>query len=185
MESEDSPEEAGAVVTRADPETISKQRNLDPIASGATRDMPVPVAPAPEPLAESTKAEINRLHGEICEAARTSIGKAIRIGELLTQTRLTLKHGEWLPWLKENVGFSRQTAEDANAQQQWWHEYQVRAERKLGEALISARPGASAIAEIRDRRLYRQTYASFAEYCEVKLGMSESRINKLLSIILV
>lgn len=223
--------------------------------------------PVTEPLAESAKAEINRLHGEICEAARTSIGKAIRIGELLTQTRLTLKHGEWLPWLKENVGFSRQTAdnyrriyekredikllnvgnlseayraladsqnepakesvdddeyeqvqfrlwklqrrleavcaipvehgtpehirelqaiiEEANTQQQWWHECQLRAEQKFGEALIAARPVASAIAEIRDKRLYRQTYASFAEYCEVKLGMSESRINELISIILV
>jgi hypothetical protein len=36
---EDSPEEAGAVVTRADRET-SKQRNLDPINPGATRDVP-------------------------------------------------------------------------------------------------------------------------------------------------
>jgi Protein of unknown function (DUF3102) len=56
--------------------------------------------------------EINRLHAEICQAARTTIEKAIRIGELLTEQKATLKHGEWLPWLKANVEFSRQTADN-------------------------------------------------------------------------
>ena len=57
-------------------------------------------------------SEINRLHGEICQAARTTIEKAIRIGELLTEQKAGLKHGEWLPWLKANVEFSRQTADN-------------------------------------------------------------------------
>ena len=55
-------------------------------------------------------SEINRLHGEICQAARTTIEKAIRIGELLTEQKAGLKHGEWLPWLKANVQFSARTA---------------------------------------------------------------------------
>lgn len=63
-------------------------------------------------LALQAVDEINRLHAEICEAARTTIEKAIRIGELLTEQKASLKHGEWLPWLKENVGFSRQTADN-------------------------------------------------------------------------
>jgi Protein of unknown function (DUF3102) len=259
MHTKDSPPAGGTGSNPCQPqELIDTDPNLAANPTVATN-------PDYEPLAESAKTEINRLHGEICEAARTSIGKAIRIGELLTQVRSTLKHGEWLPWLKENVGFSRQTAdnyrriyekredikllnvgnlseayralanpqnepekdsvdeyelvqfrlwklkrrldavcaipvehgtpehirelqsiiEDANTQGQWWRECQLRAEKKFGEALISARPVASAIAEIRDRRLYRETYSSFAEYCEMKLGMSESRINELVSIILV
>jgi Protein of unknown function (DUF3102) len=56
--------------------------------------------------------EINRLHAEICQAARTTIDKAIRIGELLAEQKEALKHGEWLPWLKANVEFSRQTADN-------------------------------------------------------------------------
>jgi hypothetical protein len=42
-------------------------------------------------------SEINRLHGEICQAARTTIEKAIRIGELLAEQKAGLKHGQWLP----------------------------------------------------------------------------------------
>ena len=48
-------------------------------------------------------SEINRLHAEICQAARATIEKAIRIGELLTEQKAGLKHGEWLPWLKANT----------------------------------------------------------------------------------
>jgi Protein of unknown function (DUF3102) len=58
----------------------------------------------------SAPAEINRLHSEICDAVRTSIENAIRIGELLTEQKAVLKHGEWLPWLKANVQFTARTA---------------------------------------------------------------------------
>jgi hypothetical protein len=54
--------------------------------------------------------QINRLHREICAAARTTIEKAIRIGELLTKQKDSLNHGEWLPWLAANVEFSDRTA---------------------------------------------------------------------------
>jgi hypothetical protein len=267
-----SPRRAGGALPTRQPRsrTNNANRNVTAISPVATE----PESTAPASLAESAKVEINRLHGEICDAARTSIEKAIRIGELLTQARSSLKHGEWLPWLKENVGFSRQTADnywrifdnrenlkllnvgnltdayrllansqndrqlvdgpdetaadildeselmefrvwklgrrldavclkpvekgtlddikelraiitEANALGQWWHEYQLRAEKNLGELLIELRPVASAIAEIRDNRLYRETYASFAEYCEKEIEMSESQTNKMLSLALV
>jgi hypothetical protein len=63
-----------------------------------------------EELTNSAVTEINRLHSEICGAARTTIEKAIRIGELLTAQKSSLKHGEWLPWLKANVQFTARTA---------------------------------------------------------------------------
>ena len=56
--------------------------------------------------------EINRLHFENMEAARTTIQRAVRIGELLSLQKAKLKHGEWLPWLTNNVAFSRQTADN-------------------------------------------------------------------------
>jgi DUF3102 family protein len=60
--------------------------------------------------ADKRVAEIARLHQEILAAARTSVEKAIRIGELLTAAKSKLRHGEWLPWLRKNVVFSERTA---------------------------------------------------------------------------
>jgi hypothetical protein len=62
-------------------------------------------------LSKSVIREINALHGELCVLARTTLSKAIRIGELLTQTKAALLHGEWVGWLKENVAFDVRTAQ--------------------------------------------------------------------------
>ncbi len=51
--------------------------------------------------------EINKLHQEIESAGKVMIGKAIRIGELLSEQKLSMKHGEWIPWVKKNVPFDR------------------------------------------------------------------------------
>jgi hypothetical protein len=55
-------------------------------------------------------SEILALHGEILSAARTSLDKAIRIGELLVGIKADLAHGEWLSWLKANIPFAERTA---------------------------------------------------------------------------
>lgn len=60
---------------------------------------------APEVL-----AQIIALHSEITEAARTSLDKAITLGDLLAQEKERLGHGNWLPWLKANVPFTDRTA---------------------------------------------------------------------------
>jgi hypothetical protein len=57
-----------------------------------------------------TLSEIKKLHSEILDAARTSLDKAIRIGEILVGIKAGTKHGDWLPWLKSNAPFSQQTA---------------------------------------------------------------------------
>ncbi len=54
--------------------------------------------------------EIHRLHDEILSHARTSLDKAIRIGDILTTVKSTLKHGDWLPWIKEHAPFAERTA---------------------------------------------------------------------------
>lgn len=56
--------------------------------------------------------QIRKLHGEIFEAARTSLPKAIRIGELLTGIKDKMEHGQWLPWIQKNLLFSERTAQN-------------------------------------------------------------------------
>ncbi len=55
--------------------------------------------------------EIKLLHGEIEGALRTSVEKAVRIGELLGEQKAELKHGEWLPWVEANLPFTEDTAQ--------------------------------------------------------------------------
>jgi hypothetical protein len=56
-------------------------------------------------------SEIRQLHNEIMAAARMSLDKAIRIGELLTTIKAGLPHGKWLPWCTENLPFDARTAQ--------------------------------------------------------------------------
>jgi hypothetical protein len=44
------------------------------------------------------------------EAWRDAVGHAIRAGELLTEAKQLVKHGEWGPWLKANYHGSERTA---------------------------------------------------------------------------
>jgi hypothetical protein len=55
-------------------------------------------------------AEVMQLHAEIIGAAKTTLDKGIRVGELLTNIRSTLKHGEWLRWCEANLPFDSRTA---------------------------------------------------------------------------
>ena len=57
-------------------------------------------------------SEIVALHGQILTTARTTLDKAIRIGQLLTEQKASLKHGAWLPWVKENLPFDARTAQN-------------------------------------------------------------------------
>ena len=44
-------------------------------------------------------------------AQRVMLATYIELGKRLTEAKGMLNHGEWLPWLKEKVQFSRQSAE--------------------------------------------------------------------------
>ncbi len=59
-----------------------------------------------------TVEEITNLHSEIAPIFLTAFEKAVRIGEILTQVRGALKHGEWLPWVSDHLPFSHRTAWD-------------------------------------------------------------------------
>ena len=56
--------------------------------------------------------EIKELHQEIGGYLKMTLDKAIRVGELLLIQKENLKHGEWLPWIKENLPFSERLARD-------------------------------------------------------------------------
>jgi Protein of unknown function (DUF3102) len=58
--------------------------------------------------------EINELNDQIITAARTSLEKAVRIGQLLREVKSGLKRGQWLSWLESNVRFDRRTATPRN-----------------------------------------------------------------------
>lgn len=61
-------------------------------------------------ISVSTIHEINFLHSELESFVKIGMEKAIRIGELLSDCKAHLKHGELSEWITENCTFSARTA---------------------------------------------------------------------------
>jgi hypothetical protein len=61
-------------------------------------------------LMKSKVEEIKKLHNGVLESIKLSIDGAIRIGELLTECKKEVGHGNWMQWVKDNCGFSQKTA---------------------------------------------------------------------------
>lgn len=55
--------------------------------------------------------EINVAHNKVVEACRSSVGHAIKAGELLIKAKSVVIHGEWGNWLKDNLILSKRTAQ--------------------------------------------------------------------------
>lgn len=55
--------------------------------------------------------EIRKAHADVQDAAKTAAGRAIAAGEALIEAKALLKHGEWLPWLREHCALSERTAQ--------------------------------------------------------------------------
>ncbi len=56
-------------------------------------------------------ANIRDAHAGVREAARTAAERAIDAGRMLTEAKALLKHGQWLPWLKDHCQLSERTAQ--------------------------------------------------------------------------
>jgi Protein of unknown function (DUF3102) len=56
-------------------------------------------------------ARIRGFHEAAAEGLRRSVENAIAAGELLIEAKGLLKHGTWLPWLRDNVNISERTAQ--------------------------------------------------------------------------
>lgn len=68
-----------------------------------------PERKAMKDLEKPRAEEITRLHNELVGHLRQSLDKAIRIGELLTEQKATLKHGQWGGWINDNLPFTDRT----------------------------------------------------------------------------
>jgi hypothetical protein len=56
-------------------------------------------------------AEIRKAHADVQEAAKTAAERAIAAGHALIEAKELLKHGEWLPWLREHCALAERTAQ--------------------------------------------------------------------------
>lgn len=62
-----------------------------------------------QPAEERT---IEAITGDILEAQRKGGEAVLTIGRCLIEAKDMLRHGEWLPWLAEKVGYSEKTAQN-------------------------------------------------------------------------
>ncbi len=62
------------------------------------------------PLADMG-TEINDAHALAMVHAGEAMNNALRCGDLLTEAKAAAKHGQWLPWLRQNIAFSERTAQ--------------------------------------------------------------------------
>lgn len=60
---------------------------------------------------DKIKGDIIRLHGEIQNLALDVMEKACKIGQLLTQKKTELEHGQFIPWIKSNLPFDERQAQ--------------------------------------------------------------------------
>ena len=64
------------------------------------------VVPATGQTTETNRIrEITELYGEIGDLLRISLQKAMQIGKLLTEQKASMKHGEFMPWLRQYLQF--------------------------------------------------------------------------------
>jgi hypothetical protein len=63
-------------------------------------------------VSKSQLSEVRHLHQDIISAARMSLKKAIRIGQLLNLIKNRLGHGQWLPWAEKHLPFAIRTAQN-------------------------------------------------------------------------
>lgn len=64
--------------------------------------------------------QINKMHRDNENHAQKMIHNAIQIGQLLSEQKESLEHGEWIPWVKDNLCF------DARQAQRYMRAYQNR-----------------------------------------------------------
>ena len=64
------------------------------------------MAPAPE------VRNIETITGEILDAQRRGGEAILTIGRCLIEAKEKLPHGEWLPWLSEQIHYSEKTAQN-------------------------------------------------------------------------
>lgn len=67
-------------------------------------------APPAEFTADQEAQEINHLHAEAHAHAETAVKKAILVGQKLIAKKVSLAHGEWIPWVEQHLTFTDRQA---------------------------------------------------------------------------
>jgi Protein of unknown function (DUF3102) len=55
---------------------------------------------------------IRNEHSAACAGIKVTVAHALAAGDLLIEAKAQLKHGQWLPWLKEHCEISERTAQN-------------------------------------------------------------------------
>lgn len=63
-------------------------------------------------IANNRIIEIQTLLTELNQTLKMSVNKAIRIGQLLSEQKKEMQHGDFLPWLESNFEMSERTAQN-------------------------------------------------------------------------
>jgi hypothetical protein len=94
---------------------MSKRKRKAP---SATTALSTAIVPATDTRGTSKKQaslraiekELPHIEDKLFALSKRALQEALRYGELLHQAKALLKHGEWLPWLREHVRFSQTAA---------------------------------------------------------------------------
>ncbi len=157
----------------------------------------------------NVKAEVVRLHSEITTALAHSFDNAIRIGELLTEQKAKLEHGQFLPWVKENLPFSDRTARNYMTLHSRRDELKLAnvsdlsaAYQMLSSPMVAGKPQnesenrlsvceakiASAASDwigaaktIRDCKLWAEGYPSWDAFCIAKIQLPTAILDELIN----
>ena len=86
-------------------------------------------------LAPKEGRGIEAITQEILDAKRRGGEAILTIGRCLTEAKQTLPHGEWLPWLTEQVEFSPRTAQNFMRLAREWSNTQALADLGAAKAL--------------------------------------------------
>ena len=86
-------------------------------------------------LAPKEGRDIEVITQEILDAKRRGGEAILTIGRCLTEAKQTLPHGEWLPWLTEQVEFSPRTAQNFMRLAREWSNTQALADLGAAKAL--------------------------------------------------
>jgi hypothetical protein len=70
-----------------------------------------PTVPESAALATPAIARIRTLADELEAMGTTVLMKAVEVGNLLSEAKAALPHGQWIPWLEKNVNFNARTAQ--------------------------------------------------------------------------
>jgi hypothetical protein len=88
---------------------VQKQNTHTPIAAD-TQTAPGQDLDRSNSLADLA-ARIRAFHRATAEALRHSVENAMAAGDLLIEAKAQLKHGQWLPWLRDHCAMSERTAQ--------------------------------------------------------------------------